>query len=200
MRCLVRPQQRWLCLPKADGLRAASAQARGRLTRNLARWFGAQIHNRRTQLPNGAHSRARAYALPGMSTRSLGRRQRPGHTAPRSEALRRRIEALLARSFVVAAYSLSLAMGLTTILTTIDFVHRNTPMCKILISKENWTSEDVCGHTADVWGQGVASSNLANPTKPIHSNRRSRTCIQPEFLPPSITSNSRSGPEADQRA
>jgi hypothetical protein len=36
-------------------------------------------------------------------------------------------------------------------------------------------------------GQGVASSNLASPTKPIHPIRPSRTCIQPTFLPPSIT-------------
>ncbi len=52
-------------------------------------------------------------------------------------------------------------MGLTTILTTIWVVHRNTPKCKILISKENWTSEDVGGHAADVWGQGLTSLNLA---------------------------------------
>jgi hypothetical protein len=32
-------------------------------------------------------------------------------------------------------------------------------------------------------GQGVASSNLASPTKPIHPIRPSRTCIQPAFLP-----------------
>ena len=52
--------------------------------------------------------------------------------------------------------SLSLAMVLTTILTTIGFVHRNTTMCKSLNFKENWTSRDVFGHAADVWGQGVA--------------------------------------------
>jgi len=46
--------------------------------------------------------------------------------------------------------SLSSAMGLTTILTTIWVVHRNTHKRKILISKENWTSEDVGGHAADV--------------------------------------------------
>ena len=50
------------------------------------------------------------------------------------------------------ASSLSLAMGLTTILTTIWVFHRNTPKCKILNFKENWTSEDVYGHAADVWG------------------------------------------------
>ena len=44
-------------------------------------------------------------------------------------------------------------------------------------------------------GQGVASSNLASPTKPIHPIRPSRTCIQPTFVPPSITpSDGRSGP------
>jgi hypothetical protein len=36
-------------------------------------------------------------------------------------------------------------------------------------------------------GQGVASSNLASPTKTIHSIRPSRSSIQPTFLPPSIT-------------
>ena len=50
-------------------------------------------------------------------------------------------------------------------------------------------------------GQGVASSNLASPTKPIHSIRPSRTCIQPTFLPPSITpSDGRSGPATDHQA
>jgi hypothetical protein len=38
------------------------------------------------------------------------------------------------------ASSISLAMGLTTILTTIWVVHRNAPKCKILIFRENWTS------------------------------------------------------------
>ena len=50
------------------------------------------------------------------------------------------------------AYSLSLAMGLTVILTTIAFIRRNAPNSRTLISKENWTSEDVRGHAADVWG------------------------------------------------
>ena len=36
-------------------------------------------------------------------------------------------------------------------------------------------------------GQGVASSNLASPTKQIHPIRPSWACIQPTFLPPSIT-------------
>ena len=53
---------------------------------------------------------------------------------------------------ILRASSLSLAMGLTTILTTIWVVHRNTPKCKILIFKENWTSGDLLGHAADVWG------------------------------------------------
>jgi hypothetical protein len=56
-------------------------------------------------------------------------------------------------------------MGLTTILTTIGFVHRNTPKCKILIFKENWTPADILGQAADVWGSRVASSNLASPTR-----------------------------------
>jgi hypothetical protein len=33
-------------------------------------------------------------------------------------------------------------------------------------------------------GQGVANSNLASPTKPIHPVRPSRACIQPTFLLP----------------
>jgi hypothetical protein len=50
-------------------------------------------------------------------------------------------------------------------------------------------------------GQGVASSNLASPTKPIHPNRPSRTCIQPTFLPPSIApSDGRSGPVCSVRS
>jgi hypothetical protein len=53
--------------------------------------------------------------------------------------------------FVQRVYSLSLAMGLTTILT-LTFVHGNAPKSRILISKENWTSGDVRGHAADVWG------------------------------------------------
>ena len=36
-------------------------------------------------------------------------------------------------------------------------------------------------------GQGVASSNLASPTKQIHPIRPRWACIQPTFLPPSIT-------------
>ena len=40
-------------------------------------------------------------------------------------------------------------------------------------------------------GQGVASSNLASPTKAIHPIRPSRTCIQPAFLPPSIGAEQR---------
>jgi hypothetical protein len=52
-------------------------------------------------------------------------------------------------------------MGLTTFLTTIWVVHRNPPMFKILIFKEEWTSGDVVGHGVDVWGvKGVASLNL----------------------------------------
>ena len=38
---------------------------------------------------------------------------------------------------------LSLAMGLTTILTPLVFVHRNTPMCKKHIFNGNWTCGDV---------------------------------------------------------
>jgi hypothetical protein len=50
-------------------------------------------------------------------------------------------------------------------------------------------------------GQGVASSNLASPTKAIHPIRPSRTRIQPTFLPPSITpSDGRSGPATDHQA
>jgi hypothetical protein len=82
--------------------------------------------------------------------------------------------------------SLSLAIGLTTILTTIWVVHRNAPKCGVLVFKESWTAEDVRGHAADVSGQGLPSSSLAGPTKPIHYIR-SRTCVQPTFLPPWIT-------------
>ncbi|MGH3341178.1 MAG: hypothetical protein ACRDPL_20400, partial [Propionibacteriaceae bacterium] len=57
--------------------------------------------------------------------------------------------------------SLSLAMGLTTILTTFRFVHQNPPQWEITISKENWTSEDLCGRAADIWGSGVTSSCLS---------------------------------------
>ena len=50
-------------------------------------------------------------------------------------------------------------------------------------------------------GQGVASSNLASPTKTIHPIRPSRTCIQPTFLPPSMTpSGGLSGPATDHQA
>src|SRR6185312_5827117 len=56
------------------------------------------------------------------------------------------------RPFVQRAYSLSLAMGLTVILTTISLIHRNAPSSRTLISKESRTSEDVRGHAADVWG------------------------------------------------
>ena len=35
-------------------------------------------------------------------------------------------------------------------------------------------------------GQGVASSNLASPTKPMDAIQPSWTGIQPTFLPPSI--------------
>jgi hypothetical protein len=50
-------------------------------------------------------------------------------------------------------------------------------------------------------GQGVASSNLASPTKPMDTVRPSRTGIQPIFLPPSITpSDGRSGPATDHQA
>jgi hypothetical protein len=63
-------------------------------------------------------------------------------------------------SFVQGAYSLSLAMGLTTILPPVAFGHRNAPKFRILIFKENWTSGDVRGHAANVWGSRVASSSL----------------------------------------
>jgi hypothetical protein len=43
-------------------------------------------------------------------------------------------------------------MGLTTVLTTIGSVHRDTSKCRILIFRENRTSVDVLGHAADVWG------------------------------------------------
>ena len=45
-------------------------------------------------------------------------------------------------------------MGLTTVLTTIGFVHQNPPECEILISKEIWTAEDLCGRAADVGVKG----------------------------------------------
>ena len=62
---------------------------------------------------------------------------------------------------------LSLAMGLTTILTTV-FVHRNTPKSKILILKENWPSVDGLGHTADVWGARGREFKIS-PAGPKHS-------------------------------
>jgi hypothetical protein len=34
-------------------------------------------------------------------------------------------------------------------------------MCKSLNFKENWTSRDVFGHAADVWGSRAMSSCLA---------------------------------------
>jgi hypothetical protein len=64
----------------------------------------------------------------------------------------------IAWPFVQRAYSLSLAMGLTTILT-LTFVHRNASKSRILISEENWTSGDVRGHAPDVWGQGLSGSS-----------------------------------------
>jgi hypothetical protein len=64
-------------------------------------------------------------------------------------------------------------MDLTTILTTIWLVHRSTPKCEVPIFKENRTSEDVGGHAADVWGKGVAGSNLASPTVILPSQRNS---------------------------
>jgi|SRR6188508_1129852 hypothetical protein len=54
-------------------------------------------------------------------------------------------------------------MGLTTILTTIGSVHRNTPMYRIVIYKGKWTSEDICGRAADVWGSRGREC-LASPT------------------------------------
>jgi hypothetical protein len=51
------------------------------------------------------------------------------------------------------ASSLSLAMGLTTIVTTISVDPPKYLRCEILIFKENWTSMDVLGHAPDVWGQ-----------------------------------------------
>jgi hypothetical protein len=33
-------------------------------------------------------------------------------------------------------------------------------MFRMLISKENWTSGDVRGHAADVWGQGLSGFKL----------------------------------------
>jgi hypothetical protein len=52
-------------------------------------------------------------------------------------------------------------MGLTTILTTICFVHRTTPKCKIIIFKEDWTSKDVRGDAADVWGSRVSRVQIS---------------------------------------
>jgi hypothetical protein len=51
-------------------------------------------------------------------------------------------------------------MVLTTILTTI-WACPPKYMCKSLNFKENWTSEDICGHAADVWGSSAMSSCLA---------------------------------------
>jgi hypothetical protein len=50
------------------------------------------------------------------------------------------------------ASSLRLAMGLTTILTTIWVCPPNLPQCRILIYQGNRTSVDALGRAADVWG------------------------------------------------
>jgi hypothetical protein len=61
------------------------------------------------------------------------------------------------------AYSLTLAMGLTTILTRhISVRPPKWPKCRVLIFKENWTSGDVHVHAADVWGSR-AMSVLSDP-------------------------------------
>jgi hypothetical protein len=52
-------------------------------------------------------------------------------------------------------------------------------------------SEDVRGRAADVCGPGVASSNLASPTKPMDAIRPSRNGVQPTFLLPSIEASFR---------
>ena len=60
-------------------------------------------------------------------------------------------------------------------------------MCKILIFKEIWTCGDIHGHAADVWGSRGREFKSRQPDQTIHSIRPSRTCIQPTFLPPSMT-------------
>ena len=79
-------------------------------------------------------------------------------------------------------------MGLTTILTTIWVC---PPKCAKVQNPyflrkigRRWASLDTLPMSG---GQGVASSNLASPTKAIHFIRPSRTCIQPTFLPPLMT-------------
>jgi hypothetical protein len=69
-----------------------------------------------------------------------------------SEALRRNIEALRLGHSWQRASSLRLAMGLTTILTTIWVCPPNLPQCRILIYQGNRTSVDALGRAADVWG------------------------------------------------
>ena len=54
-------------------------------------------------------------------------------------------------------------MGLTPILTTIGPVHLNTLKCEILIPKENWTSVDVGGPAADVWGSKTHELKARQP-------------------------------------
>jgi hypothetical protein len=67
------------------------------------------------------------------------------------------------------AASLSLAMGLTTILTTIWVCPPKYAQVQNPYFKENWTSADVLGHAADVWGSKSHESNLASPTRPVLS-------------------------------
>jgi hypothetical protein len=45
---------------------------------------------------------------------------------------------------------------------------------------------DVLGRAADVWGSRAREFKSRRPEQPIHSIRH-MTCVQPTFLPPSIT-------------
>jgi hypothetical protein len=97
--------------------------------------------------------------------------------------------------------SLSLAMGLNTILTTILGLSTEIPQSpKPLSVREIGRPRTVSDTLPMSGGQGVASSNLASPTKPIDAIRLSRIGIQPTVLPPSITpSDGRSGPPGRKR-
>jgi hypothetical protein len=65
-------------------------------------------------------------------------------------------------------------------------------------TSDKWFALDT--RRGPIWGSRGREFKSRQPDQTIHPIRPSRTCIQPAFLPPSIRSNSRSGPETDQRA
>ena len=94
-------------------------------------------------------------AVPSMP--SAGAVIQPGScTQTTSASNRRRIySARRSTSRPDQTSSLSLAMGLTIILTTIWVGPLNPLKSKALICKGNRTSTDSLGHAADVWGQKI---------------------------------------------